>query len=206
MRRSALGALLALFVAFGAMGPGGCIPKDEDWDGVTDDTDNCVEIFNPTQSDEDEDGVGDACDRTTPMHDATFANCYKSNWNLQGRFWEDIETGFTPTGRGTFDAYLLYPDLSGPTIETGPGTHDGEEIWFMTKSLDHTSYYATYVEGKVVEQDRDGTATMMKGTYIMLVCEDCSYADVPEYWEVQIPMDEWTAEIMPDDFCDGEQF
>jgi hypothetical protein len=183
-----------------------CIPIDTDWDGYKDEEDNCPLNFNPAQSDEDNDGLGDACDKDTPLHKNTFGTCYKSNWNLKGRFWTDIETGFTPTGATTFDAYLLYPDLSGPTIEKGPGKHDGEEIWYMTESRDHTSFYATYVEGKVAEADKDGQATQIKGSYIMMVCEECSDPSVPEHWQVEIPTDEWTADIMPEEFCDGQQF
>ncbi|MBT5331687.1 MAG: hypothetical protein HOL48_07895, partial [Porticoccaceae bacterium] len=31
-------------------------------DGVADDTDNCVDVFNPDQANEDGDAAGDACD------------------------------------------------------------------------------------------------------------------------------------------------
>jgi len=34
---------------------------DTDYDGVPDDRDNCVNIWNPNQADSDADGVGDAC-------------------------------------------------------------------------------------------------------------------------------------------------
>ena len=39
---------------------------DIDADTVTDSQDNCVEVYNPTQSDEDYDGIGDACDVIEP--------------------------------------------------------------------------------------------------------------------------------------------
>jgi hypothetical protein len=38
------------------------VEVDDDHDGIPDIIDNCVGIYNPTQSDKDHDGVGDACD------------------------------------------------------------------------------------------------------------------------------------------------
>ena len=40
---------------------GNCI-NDTDQDEVCDEEDNCVEVFNPVQTDSDNDGDGDACD------------------------------------------------------------------------------------------------------------------------------------------------
>src|SRR5205085_2967455 len=39
-------------------------PVDSDGDGVTDASDNCVNVSNPSQTDSDSDGIGDACDAT----------------------------------------------------------------------------------------------------------------------------------------------
>jgi len=45
----------------GGNGCGG-VCADSDGDGICDDTDNCVSVSNPDQTDGDDDGVGDACD------------------------------------------------------------------------------------------------------------------------------------------------
>ncbi len=37
-------------------------PSDIDEDGVADDDDNCIDIYNPDQSDDDDNGLGNACD------------------------------------------------------------------------------------------------------------------------------------------------
>jgi len=42
------------------------INADSDNDGVRDEDDNCVDVFNPDQADSDGDGIGDACEPPTP--------------------------------------------------------------------------------------------------------------------------------------------
>jgi hypothetical protein len=55
--------------------PGG----DEDGDGVLNEDDNCVFVFNPGQEDTDSDGFGDACDNCPDV-----ANANQEDWNSNG--------------------------------------------------------------------------------------------------------------------------
>ncbi len=58
--------------------PGG--PSDQDGDGVSDTTDNCPVIYNPTQADTDGDGSGDACDVCpTDRLDDLDGDCFCAN-------------------------------------------------------------------------------------------------------------------------------
>jgi hypothetical protein len=47
-----------------------CTNDDCDYDGISNNTDNCPSVYNPAQTDTDNDGTGDACDTadcTTPI-------------------------------------------------------------------------------------------------------------------------------------------
>jgi hypothetical protein len=50
------------------------VEVDNDNDGVPDIADNCVGVYNPTQSDKDHDGVGDACDNCPLVANASQAD------------------------------------------------------------------------------------------------------------------------------------
>lgn len=57
---------------------------DGDGDGVPDDTDNCLGVYNPSQEDSDGDGVGDACSgslrRVWPMNGHSYEIARISDW------------------------------------------------------------------------------------------------------------------------------
>lgn len=53
--------LAVLLAAPGALAQG-CAPGDVEGDGICDDVDNCVGVYNPGQEDVDGDAIGDACD------------------------------------------------------------------------------------------------------------------------------------------------
>jgi T5SS/PEP-CTERM-associated repeat protein len=65
---------------------------DADGDGVPNSVDNCVSVFNPSQSDSDGDGVGDACD---PKF--LFANSYTNSASGKWEVGSNWSQGIPPT-------------------------------------------------------------------------------------------------------------
>jgi len=66
------------------------VDYDDDGDGVPNATDNCVDIYNPSQVDSDGDGIGNACDSDCPnldgLNPANFIDLsiLASNWEKSG--------------------------------------------------------------------------------------------------------------------------
>ncbi|MBW2713511.1 MAG: hypothetical protein JRC77_07145, partial [Deltaproteobacteria bacterium] len=66
-------------------------PSDIDEDGVADDDDNCIDIYNPDQSDDDDNGLGNACDPPEkPLYSEDFSE-YVDGQNPFG--WFDTNKG-----------------------------------------------------------------------------------------------------------------
>ena len=168
--------LLALVTpSFSSIMLDSCAP-DNDWDDVSDDTDNCVDLYNPEQADEDGDNNGDACDGTTPWHDIYVDGCYLSDWPpLRGVNWEDRPTLIQ---QGDVDRTRLavavdWTASSSDWVESGEGSTNGLGVWFDIRDEHNPyNYTRTMVEGEAVDTNGDGEADEIHGTYVMLVCDD----------------------------------
>ena len=63
------------------------ISGDYDGDGILDDVDNCIDVYNPLQNDNDLDGIGDACDSCDNLFVYVDGNIYgevdyQSNYDI----------------------------------------------------------------------------------------------------------------------------
>ena len=191
-----VGGLFTAFFCFG------CQP-DTDWDGINDDEDNCVEIYNPGQADDDEDGAGDPCDMNTPHHGLDYEGCYISNWPpLHGWGWSDVATKLVQVGDTRLSATLWWPGL-GWWIEQGAGQTNGEGVWFMVKD-EHNPYLftTTFVEGTGFDTDGDGLIDEIEGVYTMLECDSPEGSCDFDPWYEYFTEGDWTAVRTADADCD----
>jgi len=200
MNRSYLGLILMLAVAL-SLGSG--CAADEDWDGIKDEEDNCVGIYNPGQGDEDADLIGDPCDTDTPHHGLIVDGWYISNWSsLQGAGFSDITTRIVQLSDTSLAVTMWWPGLTW-TVEEGAGQTNGSGTWFMAVD-DHNPYYATttYVEGTGEDTNGDGLVDLILGVYQMLVCDDAGgMCDSFPYWEY-FAQGEWDAVRMDEGECE----
>ncbi len=107
-------------------------PPDRDGDGVPDDRDNCVGVFNPTQFDRD--GKGHACDFNVYLRAGTFDPLSEPE-RYRPDLTTDRETGyfFLQAQRGAADQ-ALEEQLAGLGIEV-VDYFDGEVLVVRTSRL-----------------------------------------------------------------------
>ena len=179
----------------------GC-SQDNDWDDVMNDIDNCVELYNPSQTDEDDDGFGEPCDVSTPHHGLAFDGCYFSTWSeLVGPGATDLPTKIVQQNDTRLDATLIWS--ADTSVEQGLGQTNGVGIWFMAKDEDDPKLFThTYVEGLGFDLDADGYADEIEGDYKMVECNSpiglCAVYPDFQYFSKGV----WSAVRVADEECE----
>lgn len=170
--------VLGLLVISPISAVNGCGDPDEDFDGLTNSEDNCDQTYNPGQADADGDGMGDACDSSSSFTKVAIGGCYSSNWPpLKGVNWEDRQTLIE---QGDIDPTALnvaidWTASTSDWIERGPGSTNGEGVWFDIRDEHNPYLYTrTIVEGVASDTNNDGTADEIHGTYLMFKCDQSS--------------------------------
>lgn len=145
----------------------GTTELDTDFDGVGDNTDNCMETYNPLQSDEDVDGLGDACDDKTPFHGLSFHGCYTSHY-------EDMMPGWSETvtlTASTATDFRISMDNGASWDEIGPGRTNGDWAWFYGVEDGYELATMTTAELQGTDSDGDKKVDYAEGMVAILRCE-----------------------------------
>lgn len=196
--------IFALLLAIPFLTAAGC-PQDEDFDDIGDDVDNCLELYNPTQDDGDADGLGNACDDDQAYLGVDATGCWNTNWPpFRGIGWDDKIMEISGFGPQPTDLNVSI-DWQGGGYETGDGSTDGEKVWFHVTSFSQFST-ATYVEATTFDDDGDGKADRMEGSYVFTECDDefdLYFCLEPSSWEI-LGVGEMIAERLSESECVGQ--
>lgn len=111
---------------------GTVVADDIDGDGVADSLDNCVYVYNPSQTDANADGFGDACECVAPLSTFTgegannqFGSGVSSLGDMNGDGFAEVIVGAVTWGANTGRAYVL-SGATGDTLYTLTGEAAGD--------------------------------------------------------------------------------
>ncbi|MBN2040217.1 MAG: hypothetical protein JW864_09265 [Spirochaetes bacterium] len=145
---------------------------DTDGDGITDDIDNCVYVYNPDQSDIDDDGTGDVC---------------------EGGLQETLDNSYTGTLTLHYTNTIPFFDK---TTSVSASVSDEGLILFGTGTLTYSGEYELAGQSKI---KREGTLNLAPYGYLeepddiiyVVVNENTAYSDTYTQWIWNDDTSEW---------------